>query len=46
MKFAGFPDDSGFLGIVNTHLYKSFVKEDWAYEDIVLENGMRGRIRY
>jgi hypothetical protein len=34
MKFTDFPDDSGFLGIVNTHLYKTFVKEDWKYEDI------------
>ena len=34
MKFTEFPDDSGFLGIVNTHLYKSFIKEDWKYEDI------------
>jgi hypothetical protein len=34
MRFTDFPDDSGFLGIVNTHLYKSFIKGDWNYEEI------------
>jgi hypothetical protein len=34
MKFIDFPNDSGFLGIINTHLYKAFVNEDWEYEDI------------
>ena len=34
MKFTEFPDDSGFLGIINTHLYKPFIQEDWKYEDI------------
>jgi hypothetical protein len=34
MKFTNFPNDSGFLGVINTHLYKTLVKEDWEYEDI------------
>jgi hypothetical protein len=33
MKF-DIADDSEFLGIVNTRLYKSFVKQDWEFNDI------------
>src|SRR3954468_11012407 len=33
-KIFKIPDDSGFLGLVNVDKYKSFVKNDWKFNDL------------